>query len=93
MGDYSRTSIMTLINSGAVIGVSSHVFGQGTASSFIPSFTWGGVQEHAEYELEKALDAVTVFRSFKNFVTGEDIRETLISIFNQSSSHRIPSTL
>lgn len=92
MGDYSRTSIMTQINSGTVIGVSSHVFGQGTASSLIPSFTWGGVQENAEYELEKALDAVTVFRSFKNFVTGEDIRNTLIAIFNQSSTHRIPLT-
>jgi hypothetical protein len=93
MGDYSRTSILTQINSGTVIGVSSHVFGQGTPLSFIPSFTWGGVQQFAEYELEKALDAATVFRSFKNFETGEDIRNTLISIFNQSGSHRIPSTL
>ncbi len=90
MGDYSRTSILTRINSGTVIGVSCHIFGEGITAPFVPSFSWGGVESFAEYDFEKAFDAITVFRSFKNQPTGEDIRSILTAVLNLSAAYRKP---
>ena len=54
MGDFTRTSINTAINTGTVIGVCCNVFGQGLTPRYIPSFSWGsdGV---TRYSLDKAL--------------------------------------
>ena len=53
MGDYSRTGINTMLNTGTVVGVSAHVFGEGFPPKFIPSFSWGSLQT---YELPKAIE-------------------------------------
>jgi UDP-N-acetylglucosamine diphosphorylase / glucose-1-phosphate thymidylyltransferase / UDP-N-acetylgalactosamine diphosphorylase / glucosamine-1-phosphate N-acetyltransferase / galactosamine-1-phosphate N-acetyltransferase len=41
MGDYCRTAVNTSFNTGAVTGVCCHVFGNGPAPSYLPSFSWG----------------------------------------------------
>ncbi|MCX8020203.1 MAG: putative sugar nucleotidyl transferase [Chitinophagaceae bacterium] len=41
MGDYCRTAILTAMNSGTVIGIGCHVFGQGLTPKTIPNFSWG----------------------------------------------------
>ena len=71
MGDYSRTSINTSINTGTVIGVSSHVFGNGLTPKYIPSFSWGseGVER---YDFEKALADIQAWKALKK----ENIVET-----------------
>jgi len=40
-GDYSKTGINTMINTGTVIGVNANVFGEGFPPKYIPSFSWG----------------------------------------------------
>lgn len=52
MGDYSRSSINTMFNTGTVIGVSCNVFGNGFPPKFMPSFSWGGPDR---YRLDEAL--------------------------------------
>lgn len=89
MGDYSRTAILSQINAGTVIGISCHIYGQGTPSSFLPSFTWGGTDNLAEYQLEKALEALSVFRSFKDVQTGDEVKKTISSIFELTAQHRL----
>ena len=88
MGDYSRTAIHTQINSGTVIGVSCHLFGQETISSFVPCFTWGNMQSPVEYDLEKAVDAITTFRSFKGVETEAGIKDLLATLFKHTGSYR-----
>ena len=48
MGDYSRTAINTSINTGTIVGVSSHVYGNGLTPKYIPRFSWGseGVERY-----------------------------------------------
>lgn len=55
MGDHSKCSINTMFNTGTVVGVFANVFGTGFPAKFIPSFTWGGVQEANTYHFDKAL--------------------------------------
>ncbi|WP_346236992.1 putative sugar nucleotidyl transferase [Niabella insulamsoli] len=41
MGDFSRTAINTSINTGTIVGVSAHVFGNELTPKYIPAFSWG----------------------------------------------------
>ena len=41
MGDYVRTGISTMLNTGTVIGLGANVFGEGFQEKYIPSFKWG----------------------------------------------------
>jgi UDP-N-acetylglucosamine diphosphorylase/glucosamine-1-phosphate N-acetyltransferase len=50
-GDYSKTGINTMINTGTVIGVNANVFGEGFPPKYIPSFSWG---ENEKYQFERA---------------------------------------
>jgi UDP-N-acetylglucosamine diphosphorylase/glucosamine-1-phosphate N-acetyltransferase len=65
MGDYSRTSINTSINTGTVIGACCNVFGNGLTPKYIPSFAWGsdGVER---YEFEKALQDINNWMQLKS---------------------------
>jgi UDP-N-acetylglucosamine diphosphorylase/glucosamine-1-phosphate N-acetyltransferase len=40
MGDYSRSGINTMINTGTVTGVSCNIFNAGFPPKYIPSFSW-----------------------------------------------------
>lgn len=41
MGDHSKAGIMTMFNSGTVVGVCCNVFGAGYQKNYIPNFTFG----------------------------------------------------
>ena len=40
MGDYVRTGISTMLNTGTVIGLGANVFGEGFQEKYIASFKW-----------------------------------------------------
>ena len=81
MGDYSRTAINTSINTGTMVGVSSHVYGNGLTPKYIPSFSWGseGVQR---YEFEKALANIAKWKALKKQVVSESEKFILKHIFD-----------
>ena len=81
MGDYSRTAINTSINTGTMIGVSSHVYGNGLTPKYIPSFSWGseGVER---YEFEKALSNIANWKALKKQVLSENEKNVLKHIFD-----------
>ena len=64
IGDYSRVSINSSINTGTVIGVSANVFGAGLLPTIIPNFTWGVGQ--LKYDFEKAIKAIINWKNLKN---------------------------
>ncbi len=82
MGDFSRTAIQTALNSGTIIGVSSHVFGTGLTGKQIPSFSWGADGKQI-YKLEKALEDAAQWKKLKNATLTEEERNTLAQIYNQ----------
>src|SRR5688500_15096287 len=80
MGDYSRTAINTSINTGTIVGVSSHVYGNGLTPKYIPSFSWGseGVER---YEFEKALANIAKWKALKKQIVSESEKFILKHIF------------
>ena len=63
MGDYSRISINSSINTGSVIGVSCNVFGAGLLPTIIEDFSWGASGNR--YDFEKALYAIDNWKIMK----------------------------
>jgi UDP-N-acetylglucosamine diphosphorylase/glucosamine-1-phosphate N-acetyltransferase len=56
MGDHSKCGINTMFNTGTVVGVSANIFGAGFPEKFLPSFTWGGVEDTDVFQIEKAIE-------------------------------------
>lgn len=80
MGDYSKTSINTSINTGTVIGVCSNIFESGLTPKYIPSFSWGcdGLRR---YDLEKALTNIGDWKKLKGRYLTENEKTILTYIF------------
>ncbi len=80
MGDYSKTSINTSINTGTVMGVCSNVFEPGLTPKYIPNFSWGsdGLQR---YKLEKALLDIDDWKKLKGKSITENEKTILTYIF------------
>ncbi len=57
IGDYTKTGIGTLINTGVSIGFSCNIFG-GTLVTLkeVPSFSWGNETGYDPYRLDKAIE-------------------------------------
>lgn len=75
MGNYSRTAINTSINTGSVIGISAHAFGQGLTPKYFPDFSWGTQGE--KYQLEKAMSDIQNWKQLKNQILTEHEKNIL----------------
>lgn len=60
MGDHSKSGINTMFNTGTVVGVSCSIFGGTFPKTFLPSFTWGGVEQDDIYDVDKALETMRI---------------------------------
>jgi UDP-N-acetylglucosamine diphosphorylase/glucosamine-1-phosphate N-acetyltransferase len=88
MGDYSRSGINMMINTGTLIGVSCNIYGAGFPPKYLPSFIWGQKNDWAEYRLAAALqDAEAWMRLKKQQQTSQD-RKILEHIFNHTNTYR-----
>lgn len=74
MGDHSKCGINTMFNTGTVVGVSCNIFGADYPPKFLPSFTWGGIQQAQIYQLDKALEvAETVIKRRGIAISQQDV--------------------
>jgi UDP-N-acetylglucosamine diphosphorylase/glucosamine-1-phosphate N-acetyltransferase len=84
MGDYSRTSINTSINTGSFFGLCCNIFGEGLLPKHISNFSWG-VKERKHYEFDKAIKDISNWMQLKNTnITRQQI-EVLKHIFEHFS--------
>ena len=60
MGDYSKSGINTMFNTGTVVGVCTNVFDGGFPPKHIPSFSWG---KSEKYEFDKAMYSARIIMS------------------------------
>jgi UDP-N-acetylglucosamine diphosphorylase/glucosamine-1-phosphate N-acetyltransferase len=65
MGDYSRSGISTMFNTGTVTGVSCNIFGGDFPPKYIPSFSWGGAARWMQYDLDKAVNDARAWQEMK----------------------------
>ena len=88
IGDHSKCGIHTMLNTGTILGVSTNIFGSGFPDKFLPSFSWGGVESHHTYLLEKAYQAADkVYRRRKKSFDQTE-KNILLAIFEQTHKFR-----
>lgn len=81
MGDFSRSGINTMFNTGTVVGVSCNIFGGNFPPKFLPSFSWGGAGITDRYRLAEALRDADSWMRLKGASLGEQDRQILEKIF------------
>lgn len=87
MGDHSKTSINTMINTGTTVGVCANLFGSGFPDKFVPSFSWG-FNPSKEFQLAKAFEVADRMMSRRGFSCDETEQRILSKIFEKSAEYR-----
>lgn len=88
MGDYSRSGIGTLFNTGTVVDVCVNVFGGGLGPKHIPSFSWGGQAGFMMYNPDKALETINKMMARRDTDLTEDDKEILLHVFKLTAAAR-----
>ena len=81
MGDHSKTGINTMLNTATVVGVSANIFGGGFPAKYIPSFTWGAVDNHDRFILDKAFEVAENMMSRRNISLTEGDKYILSHLY------------
>lgn len=75
MGDHSKTSINTMLNTATVIGVCSNLFSSGFPPKFVSNFSWGGEKDAPVYDMERAVYAANqMMKRRGKEITKSDLR-------------------
>tara|TARA_B100000902_G_scaffold389856_1_gene437736 strand:+ start:6883 stop:8040 length:1158 start_codon:yes stop_codon:yes gene_type:complete len=88
MGDFSKTGINTMLNTGTVVGVSANIFGSGFPRNFIPSFSWGGSSGFINYRLNKVFEVNEIVMKRRNIDFSEVDKKILEKVFSLTSRYR-----
>lgn len=84
MGDYSKSGINTMFNTGTVVGVAANIYGGGFPQTHIPSFSWGGAEGFETYRLDKLFETSAEVFKRRELVFGEKEKKMLTAVFKLS---------
>jgi len=79
MGDYSRSAINTSFNTGSVVGVCCHIFGDNFPPKMVSNFTWG----KERYIFEKVIVDINNWKKLKGSKLTEQETEILQQLYSQ----------
>lgn len=79
MGDYTRTGISTMFNTGTYVGVGANIFGHGFQSKCISSFQWG---ESGNTDLDKLLETCRIMKTRRNLTLEQNEEELLRHLYH-----------
>ncbi len=77
IGDYVKTGIGSLINTGSVIGIGCNLYGSKLHAKYVPSFTWGESGAYKKYEIDKFFVALERMMKRRGLVL-EDVEKNFI---------------
>jgi len=87
MGDHSKTSINTMLNTGTVVGAFSNVFDGGFPPKFVSPFSWGGKEKVVQFKLEKALEVAERMMSRRKIDLSKEHQEVYKHLFEESNKY------
>lgn len=88
MGDHSKSAIGTKFNTGTICGVMCNVFGYGFPPKFIPSFTWGCINEMTTFDIDKSIEIARIVTARRNIEFTESDEKLLRQVFELSKEER-----
>lgn len=86
IGDHSKTSINTMLNTGSIVGAFANIFGAGFHPKFINSFTWNESGNLPElYDFEKAMITTKAAMSRRQTEMSDKYMELCKMLYDQTS--------
>ena len=82
IGDYSKTGISTMFNTGTYVGVGVNIFGGGFQDKIIESFKWG---KNDVTDLDKFLATCNITKSRRNRTLHQSEKKLLSSIYKKNN--------
>jgi len=83
IGDYSKTGIGTLLNTGTTIDIACNLISNNTPPKFLPPFTWFVNEKLESYDFDKFF--LMLKKMQRNKLICKEERSLLINIYNKSS--------
>jgi UDP-N-acetylglucosamine diphosphorylase/glucosamine-1-phosphate N-acetyltransferase len=85
IGDHSKTSINTMLNTGTIIGIFANIFGGGFPDKVIESFAWFDSGKNSDeiqpkYDLDKAIETAKIVMKRRNLDLSRNY-EDLVKIY------------
>jgi len=88
IGDFTKTAIGTLLNTGINIGIACNILGNGlVAEKEIPSFTWYSSGRKHEYKIPKALETMEKSMVRRGIKLSQPLKDNLQEIFRNRLNH------
>ena len=82
IGDHSKTSINTMLNTGSMIGIFANIFGGGFPSKEIASFSWNEAGKQSEkYDIDKAIETARIVMSRRSIKMSKAYEELVRGYF------------
>lgn len=83
IGDHSKTSINTMLNTGTVAGIFSNIFGGGFPPKEIDSFSWVNTEGSVEkYDFDKAMATANIVMERRDVNLSEEYKTLAKSYFD-----------
>ena len=79
IGDYTKTGISTMINTGTYIGLGCNIFGAGFQDKYIQNFSWG---KDEKTDLNKFIETLKVVKKRRNQKTTNAELELIKNIYS-----------
>ena len=86
IGDYTKTGISTMLNTGTYIGLGANVFSGGFQDKFIPSFSWG---ENDRTDLDKFLSTLRIVKDRRGKTLSENEVDFITNFYNSNKSNKL----
>jgi UDP-N-acetylglucosamine diphosphorylase/glucosamine-1-phosphate N-acetyltransferase len=88
LGDHVKTGIGTLLNTGAVVGAGSNLFGGRMPPKYVPPFSWGTGDDLVEFRLEKFFEVAEAAMKRRNVTLTSPMREMLGRAWERTRGER-----
>ena len=92
LGDHVKTGIGTLLNTGAVVGAGSNLFGGRMPPKYVPPFSWGEGDQLEEYRVDKFLATAEIAMRRRGVELSEGMRHVLTGAAERAQAQRDPET-
>jgi len=89
VGDFTKTGIGTLLDTGAVLGFSANVFGgKGVLPKDVPCFVWGGGEDFETYIPQRAVATARVVMERRGVEMSPALERLMMHIFEATEGDR-----
>lgn len=91
IGDHTKTGILTMLNTGTMVGISSNLYGAGYHNKKISSFSWEDASnnEVISYEIEKAISTARTSMSRRNVNMSDAYERMLRHVYEMKNENLI----